>query len=110
MFLHYLNIDPRAPRNVRLSARGSHTAYLSWNHASFDNKVVEAYAIEWKINNEKKDLVFLFQRNSLLFTGLLAGQSISATIHPIPIWQFYSELNYSGPSSKTVEIIMPTGL
>ena len=99
--------DPDAPRNVRLYAIDSHMAHMSWNHAMFNNKVVQAYAIDWSIDDVKQQVITLFGKNSYLFSGLMPGQLVSATVHAIPIWQFYVELKFAGAFTDTVKITMP---
>ena len=93
--------------NVRLYAIDSHMAHLSWDHAMFNNKVIQAYAIDWSIDKVKQQVIALVGKNSYLFSGLMPGQLVSAVVRAIPDWQFYSELKYAGPFGDTVKIAMP---
>ena len=42
-----------------------------------------------------------------MFTDLMLGQSIYATVLAIPIWKFNSELEFAGPRSDIVNFTMP---
>lgn len=93
--------------NVQLEAINYHMAHLNWDNAIFNGKKVQSYVVYWSIDYEKQDPVVILRKNSHIFTGLAPGQSISATVRAIPVWQFYHELKYAGLISEEAHVTMP---
>ena len=83
--------------------------FMAWSPPKPTKARVNGYAIKWSKDGEEEDTLVLGKVNAHLFSNLMPGQSISASVCAFPDVNLFIREKYAGPCSSREEATLAGG-